>query len=81
MEMAASFISSFLGAAPARTNCPPRESEASHKIGLCPLCFNVIAASSPATPPPAINMVFAWSVLINLYSSSLPRAGFLRQVI
>ena len=81
IKRAASFISPFLGASPARANCPPNEDDASQSTGIWPLFFNCKADSNPATPPPAINTFFGVSVTLSLYSSSRPRAGFLRQVI
>ena len=81
IAITASFISAFLGASPAVKNCPPTLSDASHMMALCPRCRRIIAASSPAIPPPAINTVSGFSVLVILHSASLPTAGFLRQVI
>ena len=81
MAKTAFFISSFLGASPAVRNCPPSWSDASHKIGLCPLCFKIIAASSPPIPPPATSTVSGFAAGTILHSSSRPNAGFLRHVM
>ena len=81
IDRTAAFISAFLGASPAVRNWPPSVSVASQRIGLCPLFFRMIAASSPPIPPPAIRTVSGFSAGMSSHSFSLPTAGLRRQVM